>query len=206
MGLSANHSLTLLSKAGMDALEGRRADLNNEKLALMREQQTAALEYNEAMSNTCFAQKNPETGEYEAMTWDENNGTYTESTGALNGKNVQWSLTQEEQAKMDNNNPQSAEIFKRAYDQGRVLVTDADGNQVDLNTLPGLVETYYTADDAEAEAKYQAIKTKIEGKETKLDMDLEQIETEYNAMKTQYESARQLTSQRAQGDFRFFQG
>ena len=75
-----------------------------------------------------------------------------------------------------------------------------------MDGVAGISESYYTADDAAAQSKYDAAMAKIRTKETKLDMDLEQVETQYQAIKTQYESARQLVNQRAQSDFKFFQG
>ncbi len=205
MGFSADQSMVLISKAMMDALEGRRADINNEKLALMREQETLALEYNDAMSNTCFVTKNPETGEYEAMAPEVSGNSMT-----FDGLRVDTdALSSEEKRALKNGDRADRELlFNQYYNAGKIDLEDPNNNykQTSLDGRSGVSESYYTADDAAAKAEYDSAMAQIRTKETKLDMDLEQVETQYQAIKTQYESARQLVNQRAQSDFKFFQG
>ena len=208
MGFSADQSMVLLSKANMDSLEGRRADINNEKMALMREQETLALSYNEAMSNTCFVSKNQQTGEYEAVEFTVNNaGEITKidgDQGYLGDVTIKHRLTAEQAKAMNNNN--GAQVAATYIKNGCMDIYNSKGEQISMTEMEGISESYYTADDAAAKSEYDAAMAKIRSKETKLDMDLEQVETQYQAMKTQYESARQLVNQRAQGDFKFFQG
>lgn len=209
MGFSADQSMTLISKAQMDSLEGRRADINLEKMALMREQETLALSYNDAMSNTCYVSKNEDTGEYEmiepTITSSGSKITGVEgSNGALDGYTFKDSLSNESVKNLAKNN--GGLKFAQAIKNGQIDLYDPNGKQVDIAGVAGVSETYYTADDAAAKAEYDAAMAKIRTKETKLDMDLEQVETQYQAIKTQYESARQLVNQRAQSDFKFFQG
>ncbi|MBQ3102352.1 hypothetical protein IJC60_05035 [bacterium] len=208
MGFSADQSMVLLSKANMDSLEGRRADINNEKMALMREQETLALSYNEAMSNTCFVSKNQQTGEYEAVEFTVNNaGEITKidgDQGYLGDVTIKHRLTAEQAKAMNNNN--GAQVAATYIKNGCMDIYNSKGEQISMAEMEGISESYYTADDAAAKSEYDAAMAKIRSKETKLDMDLEQVETQYQAMKTQYESARQLVNQRAQGDFKFFQG
>ncbi|MBR1977558.1 hypothetical protein IKA15_04695 [bacterium] len=216
MGFSADQTMVLISKSTMNGLESRRADINNEKLAVMRELETASMKYSEATTNTCFMSKNEQTGEYEDIkpvvnssytkiadvTGDQNYlQGYTFNTKDKNGNST---LTQDQIKSLAKNN--GAASFTNYYKNGQIEVKDKNGKQVSLEQIPGIVEGYYTADDAAAEAEYNALKSKLEAKETKLDMSLEQVETQYQAVKTQYESARQLVNQRAQGDFKFFQG
>ena len=208
MGFSADQSMVLLSKANMDSLEGRRADINNEKMALMREQETLALSYNEAMSNTCFVSKNQQTGEYEAVEFTVNNaGEITKidgDQGYLGDVTIKHRLTAEQAKAMNNNN--GAQVAATYIKNGCMDIYNSKGEQISMAEMEGISESYYTADDAAAKSEYDAAMAKIRSKETKLDMDLEQVETQYQAMKTQYESARQLVNQRAQSDFKFFQG
>lgn len=216
MGFSADQSMVLISKAMMDSLEGRRADINLEKMALMREQETLALSYNDAMSNTCFVAKNQD-GDYEAVGPAlNNNGDVTTSISSPNGTSYSNGL------RIDYNGMSQAERnqryqgvdgtknFNEDLKNGVIGIEkkDSAGNwqTADMGGVAGISESYYTADDAGAKADYDAAMAKIRTKETKLDMDLEQVETQYQAIKTQYESARQLVNQRAQGDFKFFQG
>ena len=207
MGFSADQSMTLISKAMMDALEGRRADINLEKMALMREQETLALEYNDAMSNTCFVEKD-ENGNYQPVGLKvDSSGKGTSTSGTLNAYDIQ--VDGATSAQMNNLNGKNKEAsaleFNRMYNNGQIEFSNADG-QKGIEGVAGISESYYTGDDAAAQAKYDAAMAKIRTKETKLDMDLEQVETQYQAIKTQYESARQLVNQRAQSDFKFFQG
>ncbi len=208
MGFSADQSMTLISKAQMDSLEGRRADINLEKMALMREQESLALEYNDAMSNTCFVSKNEDTGEYEAIapqvTSSGKINGFANSNGALDGYTAKTSL--DSQSVKDLAKNKGTLKFAQAVKNGQIDLYNPKGKQVDIAGVAGVSETYYTADDAAAQAEYDAAMAKIRTKETKLDMDLEQVETQYQAIKTQYESARQLVNQRAQSDFKFFQG
>lgn len=208
MGFSADQSMVLISKAMMDSLEGRRADINNEKMALMREQETLALSYNDAMSNTCFVSKNPETGEYEAVTADKISvghiGGFEGDNGALDSFTAETDLDAEGTNNLARKD--GAKYLAQAVQNGQVKLLDPSGKETSFAEVAGVSESYYTEDDAAAKAEYDAAMAKIRTKETKLDMDLEQVETQYQAMKTQYESARQLVNQRAQGDFKFFQG
>ncbi len=65
-------------------------------------------------------------------------------------------------------------------------------------------EVYYTADDAQAEAEYNAITKKLETLEKKLDMQMEQIETERNAVKTERESVEQVVKDNVEKTFKTF--
>ena len=211
MGFSADQSMVLISKAQMDALEGRRADINLEKMALMREQETLALAYNDAMSNTCFVAKNPD-GEYEAIGPEISggvaNGSLWSPDGQANGISIDFSgMTSKEKAEAKKRYAEQDGELRFAQDlKNGVIGLKKNGSSTTLQETNGITESYYTEDDDAAKADYDAAMAKIRTKETKLDMDLEQVETQYQAIKTQYESARQLVNQRAQGDFKFFQG
>lgn len=73
-----------------------------------------------------------------------------------------------------------------------------------LQATGSFTEVYYTADDAEAEAEYNAITKKLETLEKKLDMQMEQIETERNAVKTEKESVEQVVKDNVEKTFKTF--
>ena len=65
-------------------------------------------------------------------------------------------------------------------------------------------EVYYTADDAEADAKYKTMTKKLETLEKKLDMQMEQIETERSAVKTEKESVETVVKDNVESTFKTF--
>ena len=65
-------------------------------------------------------------------------------------------------------------------------------------------EVYYTADDAEAESKFETASRKLETLEKKLDMQMEQIETERTAVKTEKESVEKVVDENVESTFKTF--
>ncbi len=73
-----------------------------------------------------------------------------------------------------------------------------------MDATAAFAEVYYTADDAEAEAKYNSISKKLETLEKKLDMQMEQIETERSAVKTEKESVEKVVKENVEKTFNTF--
>ncbi len=113
--------------------------------------------------------------------------------------------------------------FKEMIDKGEYILCrkttvrdgalDEDGNPIKNNifdretTMDGtaeFAEVYYTADDAEAEAKYNTMTKKLESLEKKLDMQMEQIETERSAVKTEKESVESVVKDNVESTFKTF--
>lgn len=73
-----------------------------------------------------------------------------------------------------------------------------------IQATGSFTETYYTADDAAAEAKYKSVTQKLETLEKKLDMQMEQIETERSAVKTEKESVEKVVDENVESTFKTF--
>ncbi len=81
---------------------------------------------------------------------------------------------------------------------------DISHKETTMDATADFAEVYYTADDAEAESKYNSITKKLETLEKKLDMQMEQIETERSAVKTEKESVETVVKDNVESTFKTF--
>lgn len=117
-----------------------------------------------------------------------------------------------EDSNLDASNEDAAQYLKDKVESGEYRVCympDTEPEKVEhkfttIQATGSFTETYYTADDAAAEAKYKTITQKLETLEKKLDMQMEQIETERSAVKTEKESVEKVVDENVESTFKTF--
>lgn len=76
--------------------------------------------------------------------------------------------------------------------EGGAVLIGSNGEEVSISGVTNIQETYYTGDDAEAKAKYDAEIAKVQRKDKALEIDLQNIETEHKAVEENIESVRKV--------------
>ena len=84
------------------------------------------------------------------------------------------------------------------------IVNDADGTPVSLSGNTGFTETYYTDDDAQAEAEYKRATAAIQIKEKRLQNDLHQVETQQKACEQEIDSVKKVMDKNIEKTFKVF--
>ena len=76
--------------------------------------------------------------------------------------------------------------------------------ETSLGSDPDLAEVANTELIEEASVKYERAIADIDAKETKLDLQLAQIDTMHNALKTEYDTVKQIVSKNIDRSFKCF--
>ncbi len=84
------------------------------------------------------------------------------------------------------------------------IVNEADGTPVSLSGNTGFTETYYTDDDAQAEAEYKRATAAIQIKEKRLQNDLHQVETQQKACEQEIDSVKKVMDKNIEKTFKVF--
>ncbi len=93
---------------------------------------------------------------------------------------------------------------------GQWLIQQANPNEEtgwDNLTWQGsslISEVYYTADDAAAEAEYEAAMTKIQKQDKLLELRLEQVQTQQSSVEKEMESVKQIIDKNIEDSFKTF--
>jgi len=89
-----------------------------------------------------------------------------------------------------------------------VSATETDENgeplAISISANTGFTESYYTDDDAEAEAEYKRKTASIQVKEKRLQMDLQQVEAQQKACETEIESVKKVMDKNIEKTFKVF--
>ena len=84
------------------------------------------------------------------------------------------------------------------------IVNAADNTEVSLSGNTGFTETYYTDDDAQAEAEYKRATAAIQIKEKRLQNDLHQVETQQKACEQEIDSVKKVMDKNIEKTFKVF--
>ena len=225
MGMSASQTRVLMLTARQNDLEFQAQQILQAKLAASRQAEDAAAAYEEKISNTHFVTSEYQDGK-EVKKSVTANDVYSNNCYFVNrnGQIVIPSDDNDEILEMIRSNPKAYGVNRvRVGNEGSSTyytvvedsrldsdVSRADGTDAYYKEMLAVEErldvdvVYYTADDAEAEAKYNSISKKLETLEKKLDMQMEQIETERSAVKTEKESVEKVVKENVEKTFNTF--
>ena len=87
---------------------------------------------------------------------------------------------------------------------GSMRIVDANGEAISLSSTTGFTQTYYTDDDARAEAQYNTKTASIQVKEKRLQNDLQQVETQQKACDTEIDSVKKVMEKNIERTFKVF--
>ena len=87
---------------------------------------------------------------------------------------------------------------------GSMRIVDANGEAISLSSTTGFTQTYYTDDDARAEAEYNTKTASIQVKEKRLQNDLQQVETQQKACDTEIDSVKKVMEKNIERTFKVF--
>ena len=87
---------------------------------------------------------------------------------------------------------------------GTYRIVDAKGDPVSLSGNNKFTESYYTDDDAQAEAEYKRETASIQVKEKRLQMELNQVEAQQKACDTEIDSVKKVMDKNIERTFKVF--
>lgn len=87
---------------------------------------------------------------------------------------------------------------------GMLKIFNPDGTEISLSGNTGFTESYYTDDDAEAEAEYKRETAAIQVKEKRLQNDLQQVESQQKACETEIDSVKKVIEKNIEKTFKVF--
>ena len=152
---------------------------------------------------------NQSTGMYEPWS-PKYQGGYVREDGKIITEEEYENLPEEQKSayEFQNNaittNDFSGPELLEGYNNGTIIIVDANGQEVDLNSNVGFVTTYYTDDDKQAEAEYNTKTASIQVKEKRLQNDLNQIETQQSACDTEIDSVKKILDKNIERTFKVF--
>jgi len=106
-----------------------------------------------------------------------------------------------------------SESYLNAYDElqllealnnGTLVIYGGDGKPLSLSGTTAFTESYYTDDDAVAEAEYKRVTASIQIKEKKLQNDLHQVETQQKACEAEIDSVKKVAEKNIEKTFKVF--
>jgi hypothetical protein len=104
------------------------------------------------------------------------------------------------------------EFFQDALRNGSLYLqkqtsTEGTGSTFDTiswSSCASITDSYNTADDAEAEAEYEAQTLVLSNQDKMLDLELNQIETQHSAIESEYESVKKVIDKNIETSFKIF--
>ena len=124
---------------------------------------------------------------------------------------AQWTALSGEQRKNcseekynEYNNVGNELTLLEGLNNGTYRIVDAKGDPVSLSGNNKFTESYYTDDDAAAEAEYKRETASIQVKEKRLQMELNQVEAQQKACDTEIDSVKKVMDKNIERTFKVF--
>lgn len=205
MGLAASQARLLLLTARKSDLEYRAQQITNAEMILAMQTEQVAKEYSIKISNQALFFTDP--------------SSQSETSICLTAQDIEGLLTggvykiqdyrddtkgYEDMDEEDMKNCNALMLLEGIKSGKYQIVKVADGEPVNLNSNNGFYESYYTADDAEAEAEYERATASIQVKEKRLQNDLQQVETQQKACDTEIDSVKKVMEKNIERTFKVF--
>jgi len=197
MGMCASQGRLLTLTALKSDCELQVQKIVNDKETLARQQEALMLEYSDKTSNRKLLLKNNNNN-----TIDYIDLTYANLTGA--GYTIECDASIQDKIKNSKGVGEVNNFMQYALING-LATLKKDGKEVSVAGESMFRETYYDEDDAEAKAKYDYEMKKVQIKESRLDVTLEQIETRHKAYETEISSVQEVIKKNIEGSFNAFQ-
>ena len=89
-------------------------------------------------------------------------------------------------------------------DEADTTTTMSEWNPISWSGMTEIQDTYYTDDDATAQAEYQTATARVQAQDKKLETDQKQIETQHKAVETEYESVQKVIQSNIESSFKAF--
>lgn len=206
MGLAASQGRLLLLTARKSDLELRAQQITNTEMILAMQTEAIAKEYSNKLSNkdlmliTAIGVLDGERTKSVPVSYTSLN----ESGYRIfkDGVDITESCAKEPAASIQ-------EKIKRGIYTIREQKKDANGETTlteDINIAgsESFYDTYYTQDDGEATAVYEAKMAEIQVKEKQLQLDLQQVETQQKACDTEIDSVKKIIDKNIDRTFKVF--
>ena len=121
--------------------------------------------------------------------------------GIFIGQKVDWQKIDE--GSVSRKNYSALELIEM-INNGVAEIRNAKGEVVSLSGNTSFTESYYTDDDAAAEAEYKRKTASIQVKEKRLQMELNQIEAQQKACDTEIDSVKKVMDKNIERTFKVF--
>ena len=89
-------------------------------------------------------------------------------------------------------------------DEADATTTMSEWIPVSWSGMTEIQDTYYTDDDATAQAEYQTATARVQAQDKKLETDQKQIETQHKAVETEFESVQKVIQSNIENSFKAF--
>ena len=203
MGLAASQARLLLLTARKNDLEYRAQQITNSQMTLAMQTEQVAREYSIKISNQAlfFIDSTDANQPSKCLTADDINdllkgGVYHLEERDANGGWQLWDET-------NSSNIMPLELLE-AINNGTYRIVNANGEAISIGENNGFTQSYYTADDAAAEAEYSQKTAAIQVKEKRLQNDLQQVETQQKACDTEIDSVKKIMEKNIERTFKVF--
>lgn len=186
MGLSASQ-LRLLALTGRKSdLELQGQQINQRRLQLAYQMEQISDDYTRKISNRNLFVDVTGDNDWEQATVE-----------ALNelGYTV---LSSEDGLEIDDTI--SAELLERGLREGTLQIA----GDIDWRTSTSFKDSYDETDDVQAEALYESAVTKVETKDKRLELELQNIDTQHSAVQTEIEAVNKVIDKNIEMSFKTF--
>lgn len=213
MGFAASQARFLTLTARQSDIEYKAQQICNSRLELTRRLEQIATEYTEAISNRAlFTSQTGYSSDFNQQVSTTNLASqglqvlvvnqgvlfddYTPGEGEIK-KSLEEGLRDGTYVLLRQSNPFSQESFTVAGLSGTYETTD-------WRTNANIGDNLFEADDADAEAKYQAATDQLHNIDKRLTLETTKLDTEHKAVESELEAVKQLIQKGAEGSFKTF--
>lgn len=221
MGMCASQARLLTITSKKSDLELQAQKINNDRETLARQEEALMIEYSNKTGNRELKVKDGDSyvqltskGLFSMATqykvyfngnvYDDGEklnkalekaglGSGDDSTGGEDNNGLQYALLN------------GLATLKR-YDESKKDEKSEGWEDVSVAGDPTFRESYYSDDDAKAKAEYDLEMGKIQRKDKRLELNLDQIETEHKAAETEMESVQKVINNNIEKSFNAFDG
>ncbi len=234
MGLAASQGRLLLLTARKSDLELQAQCITQQRLLLATQQETIADEYADATNNQIYQVRLPGTSEYTPLTVYSLNELYygTDATSDADRETARntfrkpngndpngaaygiWDKGKQEwvdpkKLKDDaGDTPDTRMQQNLLYGSWVIRTPDEESSSGWSDVMIGADaryrQSYYTADDNAAKAKYDSAMARVQRLDKQLELKLNQVETQHKAVETEVESVDKVISNNIESSFKYF--
>ncbi len=229
MGLAASQGRLLLLTARKSDLELQAQCITQQRLLLATQQETIAEEYADATNNQLYQVRLPGSSEYTPLTVYSLNELYygTDATSEADrqkarntfktGKSAAyriWDKGKQEyidpaKLKDDAGDTPDTRMQQNLLSGAWVIRTPDENSSTGFSDVmigadSSYKQSYYTADDNAAKAKYDSAMARVQRLDKQLELKLNQVETQHKAVETEVESVDKVISNNIESSFKYF--
>ena len=218
MGLSSSQSRFLTLTARLSDLELKAQTIQHQKIRLAEESTEASKKYLDALNAETMVFNSPDQGKVDATVA---NITASEIFRIVDAKGYYYEMGENEKGylKHPNDKTKDKEVNESnmrdaAWLLEQLKLANLFVQKMDVETEQWLDYSYVsssvftTVEDnsevAKAEAEYECTMAEVQGKDKKLDLDLDNINTEHTAVDTEMDSVQNVVDKNIESTFKIF--